>query len=78
MISTGDWVPTLQIKVIVSNMKFKNEKNMRFEDYNHYTKDIYVIRKDGVHISGKDFLSIIDKLEKGLNVKFDDTSPVGS
>ncbi len=25
MISTGDWVPTLQIKVIVSNMKFKNE-----------------------------------------------------
>jgi hypothetical protein len=26
MISTGDWVPTLQIKVIVSNMKFKNEK----------------------------------------------------
>jgi len=22
MISTGDWVPTLQIKVIVSNMKF--------------------------------------------------------
>jgi hypothetical protein len=25
MISTGDWVPTLQIKIIVSNMKFKNE-----------------------------------------------------
>jgi hypothetical protein len=26
MISTGDWVPTLQIKVIVSNMKFRNEQ----------------------------------------------------
>jgi len=61
----------------LGEMKFKNEKHMRFEDYNHYTKDIYVIRKDGVYISGKDFLSIIDKLEKGLNVKFDDRSPCG-
>jgi hypothetical protein len=61
----------------LGEMKFKNKDNMRFEDYNHYTKDIYVIRKDGVYISGKDFLSIIDKLEKGLNVKFDDRSPVG-
>jgi hypothetical protein len=26
MISTGDWVPVLQFKVVISNMKFKDEK----------------------------------------------------
>lgn len=26
MISTGDWVPVLQFKVVISNMKFNDEK----------------------------------------------------